>query len=41
MPWPKRQRAAIAANMQRQGKSRKQISAFFRKHGHGGSRRKK
>lgn len=36
MPWkdPK-QRAAIAAQMARDGKSQEEISAFFRKHGHG------
>lgn len=45
MPWPPKQQRAIAANLARQGKSREQISAFFRKHGYGGAltaaRRKK
>ena len=36
MPWPPKQRAAIAARMAREGKSRRQISAFFHRHGHGG-----
>lgn len=35
MPWPPKQRAAIAARMSRQGKSREEISRFFREHGHG------
>ena len=35
MPWPERQRRAIAAKMAREGKSRAEISAFFRRHGHG------
>jgi hypothetical protein len=35
MPWPERQRRAIAANMARQGKTREEISAFFRAHGYG------
>jgi hypothetical protein len=34
MPWPPEQRKAIAANMARQGKSRAEISAFFRRHGY-------
>lgn len=37
MPWPPKQRAAIAARMAREGKSREEIAAFFRKHGHGGN----
>lgn len=35
MPWPERQRRAIAADMARRGKSREEISAFFRRHGYG------
>jgi DNA-binding CsgD family transcriptional regulator len=35
MPWPPKQRAAIAARMKRQGKSPEEIAAFFREHGHG------
>lgn len=35
MPWPPKQRAAIAAKMARQGKSREEIAEFFRRHGHG------
>lgn len=35
MPWPEKQRRAIAANMARQGKSREEIAAFFRRHGYG------
>ena len=35
MPWPPKQRAAIAAKMAREGKSPAEISAFFRRHGHG------
>lgn len=35
MPWPPKQRAAIAARMAREGKSREEISRFFRAHGHG------
>lgn len=37
MPWPDKQRRAIAASLARQGKSREEIRAFFHKHGHGGS----
>lgn len=36
MPWPPKQRAAIAADLARKGKSRAQISRFFHEHGHGG-----
>lgn len=36
MPWPEKQRRAIAASLARQGKSREEIAAFFRKHGYGG-----
>jgi hypothetical protein len=36
VPWPKEQREAIAARMRREGKTKEQISAFFRSHGHGG-----
>jgi hypothetical protein len=36
MPWPPKQRAAIAANLARKGKSRQQIRRFFHEHGHGG-----
>lgn len=35
MPWPPKQRAAIAARMAREGKSREEISRFFRAHGYG------
>jgi hypothetical protein len=35
VPWPPRQQRAIAASLARQGKSRGEISAFFRKHGYG------
>jgi len=35
VPWPPKQRAAIAADLRRKGKGREQISAFFRAHGHG------
>jgi DNA-binding CsgD family transcriptional regulator len=35
MPWPPQQRKAIAARMNREGKSRAEISRFFRAHGHG------
>jgi hypothetical protein len=35
MPWPPRQRAAIAARMKREGKSDEEIRRFFHKHGHG------
>lgn len=35
MPWPEKQRRAIAAQMARDGKSREEIAAFFRKHGYG------
>ena len=37
MPWPPRQRRAIAASMARAGKSREEIAAFFRAHGYGNS----
>lgn len=37
MPWKPEQRRAIAARMSREGKSREEISRFFRKHGHVGS----
>jgi anthranilate phosphoribosyltransferase len=42
MPWrdPK-QRAAIAAEMRRKGKTEEEIAAFFRAHGHGGEGEKK
>jgi hypothetical protein len=35
MPWPPRQRRAIAARMSREGKSHEQISRFFHEHGYG------
>jgi hypothetical protein len=35
VPWPPKQRAAIAARMAREGKSREEISRFFRRHGYG------
>lgn len=35
MPWTPAQRKAIAARMTLQGKSRAEISAFFRRHGYG------
>jgi hypothetical protein len=35
MPWPPRQQRAIAANLARQGKTREEIAAFFRRHGYG------
>jgi hypothetical protein len=35
MPWKPSQQRAIAANMARQGKSREEISRFFRSHGYG------
>jgi hypothetical protein len=35
MPWPAKQRAAIAADMRRRGKSREEVSRFFRAHGYG------
>jgi hypothetical protein len=35
VPWPERQRRAIAADMARKGKSREEIAAFFRRHGYG------
>lgn len=38
MPWPPKQRKAIAASMARKGKSDEEISAFFRRHGYGGGR---
>jgi transposase len=41
MPWPEKQRKAIAAKMQREGKSAKEISEFFRRHGHGGTLKKR
>ena len=34
MPWPPKQRAAIAADLSRKGKSRQEISRFFHAHGH-------
>jgi hypothetical protein len=37
MPWPPKQRAAIAARMKRDGKSPDEIRRFFHKHGHGGA----
>lgn len=37
MPWPAKQRAAIAARMRREGKSPEEIRRFFHKHGHGGN----
>lgn len=38
MPWrDPRQRAAIAADLARRGKSREEIRAFFHRHGHGGN----
>lgn len=36
MPYKPRQQRAIAADMQRRGKSRGEISEFFHRHGHGG-----
>ncbi len=36
MPYSPAQRRAIAAKMKREGKSPKQISDFFHKHGHPG-----
>lgn len=46
MPWPDpKQRRAIAARLSRDGKSREEISRFFREHGQAdprsGERRKK
>lgn len=41
MPWPDKQRKAIAARMHAEGKSGEEISAFFRKHGYGKKRRRK
>lgn len=41
MPWSPKQVAAIAARMRREGKSREEISAFFRAHGVGGKLKKK
>jgi hypothetical protein len=35
MPWPPKQRAAIAASLARKGKTSAEISAFFRAHGYG------
>lgn len=40
MPWPSRQRRAIAARMVREGKSPEEISRFFREHGYGDSKKK-
>lgn len=39
MPWPEKQRKAIAARMKREGKSDAEISRFFRRHGHGKKRK--
>ena len=41
MPWPAKQRAAIAADMRRKGKSREAISRFFHEHGYGGKEDRK
>jgi hypothetical protein len=41
MPYKPEQMRAIAAQMRRDGKSPEEISAFFRKHGHGGKGDKK
>lgn len=35
MPWPAKQRAAIAADMRRRGKSPEEIRRFFHEHGYG------
>jgi len=35
MPWKPSQQRAIAADMARRGKTREEIAAFFRAHGHG------
>lgn len=35
MPWPDRQRRAIAADLRRKGKTPEEIRAFFHRHGHG------
>lgn len=40
MPWPDRERKAIAAKMVREGKTSEEISRFFREHGHVGEKRK-
>ena len=37
MPWKPDQMRAIAAKMRREGKSREEISRFFRAHGHTGN----
>lgn len=36
VPWPPKQRKAIAARLSGEDKSDSEISAFFRRHGHGG-----
>lgn len=40
MPWPPKQRAAIAADLRRRGKSPEEIREFFRRHGYAGGKAK-
>ena len=40
MPWPAKQRRAIAAKLRAQGKTPEEIREFFHRHGHAGGKAK-